>query len=212
MIAFSIKLDKKLSKIVEKLRTGLPEVIDAAVKDTSSYGKGLIIRSTAKDTGRTQGGWVVNKLKAMAYMIWNRFEHAKYLETGTGIYGPRHQRIYPRTAKFLSWIPFHRNTPGGRVFVKSTKGMPAQPAIAPNVDKIQKDLNIRVMKNIRKLFQRAKSAGVVASLLLAFCSCATTTDVDALRDDVKDLKYDVQTLDKKLDSVEGLKSYPWTFK
>jgi len=50
LIKFNITLDKKLSKVIEKIRTGLPEVIDKSCKDTASYGKGLIIRSTAKDT------------------------------------------------------------------------------------------------------------------------------------------------------------------
>ena len=161
MIKFNITLDKKLSKVIEKIRTGLPEVIDKSCKDTASYGKGLIIRSTAKDTGRTMGGWAVNRLKPMAYMIWNRFKHALYLETGTGIYGPRRRRIYPKTAKFLSWIPFNKNTAGGRIFVTSTKGMRAQSAIKPNETKIQTDLNTRMRLNMRKLFQSAKTAGVV---------------------------------------------------
>jgi hypothetical protein len=165
MIKFDIKLDKKLSEYVKRLNEGLPGVLDNATMLTASYGKGLIIRSTAKDTGRTQGGWSVNRMKEMVYMIWNRFDWAKYLETGTGLFGPLHHMIHPKTAKFMRWPIIggaqgqrQGNTVQGFAFASSTKGMPAQPAIAHNVERVQKDLNIRVRNAIRKLFKASKRA------------------------------------------------------
>jgi len=50
--------------------------------------------------------------------------YARWVHDGTGIYGPRHQRIYPRTAKFLRFRP-----KGSRVFVyaRSVAGMRGRP-------------------------------------------------------------------------------------
>jgi hypothetical protein len=156
MMTLNIHLDKNLSEFIKRVKEGIPQVLDKAVADTSSWGKGQIIRSTAKSTGQTQGGWAVNRKEPMVHVIWNRFKHALFLETGTGLYGPKHSRIYPKVAKFLSWIPFTKNTAGGRIFVKSTRGMEAQPAIKPNVEKIQKDLNKRIKLAIRNIWNVSK--------------------------------------------------------
>lgn len=171
MIRFDIRLDKKLSALIAQMKAGLPEVLDQACKDTASFGKGKIIRSTAKDTGRTQGGWSVNQVKPMAYRIWNRFKHAMFLETGTGLFGPKHRKIIAedvtKTGGPFFWITWKSRSKkkGGNIaelsFATETKGMPAQPAIKPNVEIIQKDLNVRTRKYIQRLFQRAKTAGIV---------------------------------------------------
>jgi HK97 gp10 family phage protein len=47
-----------------------------------------------------------------------------YVEEGTGLYGPNHSRIYPKTARALHW---------GNVFARSTKGMKAQPFFEPAI-------------------------------------------------------------------------------
>jgi len=51
--------------------------------------------------------------------------YALYLEYGTGLYGPEHHRIYPKTKKALHWI----GKGGGDVFAASTAGMHPQPFI-----------------------------------------------------------------------------------
>lgn len=154
MIRFDIKLDRLLSPWVRQVKEGLTPVLEAATKDTTAYGKGLIIRSTAKGpTGLTQGGWNSDRVGIARWKIWNRFKHALFLETGTGLYGPLHHLIYPKVAKFLAWQGWVKNTTSGWIFARFTRGMPAQPAIKPNVDKIQKDLNIRVRNGIRKLYK-----------------------------------------------------------
>ncbi|MET7814222.1 HK97 gp10 family phage protein [Streptomyces sp. NPDC005395] len=54
--------------------------------------------------------------------VWSDDPVVEYLEKGTGIYGPRGRRIYPRRARVLRW------TDGGQTFyAPSIKGMPAQP-------------------------------------------------------------------------------------
>jgi len=55
--------------------------------------------------------------------IWMA-EYALYLEYGTGIFGPKGQRIYPKNAKALHWTDKQ-----GEHFAKSIKGMRPQPFI-----------------------------------------------------------------------------------
>lgn len=57
-------------------------------------------------------------------------KHAQYLEYGTGIYGPKKQRIYPKTKKALA---FGKDLGGGKkefVF-RSVAGMRPSPFIRP---------------------------------------------------------------------------------
>ncbi len=158
MVKFNIRLDKNLSVLVKQLKEQLSPVLDKAVMETATWGKGQIVRETAVDTGQTARGWKTVKEKVMQWKIYNIFKHAKFLETGTGLFGPLHKRIYPITAKYLHWEGFNRNTKSGDFFALSTKGMKAQPAISPTVEKIQKDLNIRVRNAIRRLFKSVKGA------------------------------------------------------
>lgn len=43
----------------------------------------------------TQGGWMVE--------VGTNIPYAKYLETGTGIFGPKKAPIKPKSGKFLAW-------------------------------------------------------------------------------------------------------------
>jgi hypothetical protein len=159
MMTLNIHLDKNLSEFIKRVKEGMPQVLDKAVADTSSWGKSQIMRSTV-GKGQTRGGWYTNKKESMVHVIWNKFKHMMYLETGTGLYGPRHRRIIAsevtKTGGPFSWISFTKNTAGGRVFISAHDGMEAQPAIKPNVEKIQKDLNKRIKLAIRNIWNVSK--------------------------------------------------------
>lgn len=46
--------------------------------------------------------------------------YAQFQEFGTGMFGPKKQRVYPQTATFLSWMD---KKSGTRIFARSTKGV-----------------------------------------------------------------------------------------
>ncbi len=59
--------------------------------------------------------------------IGSRQYYAMWVHEGTGLYGPRKARIYPKTAKFLAWkstvYGAKKGKYAGWVFAKSIKGM-----------------------------------------------------------------------------------------
>ena len=57
--------------------------------------------------------------------------YGAFVEYGTGLYGPKHQVITPKTAKVMAW----KGSDGNMVFAASTKGMHAKPYFNPAVDK-----------------------------------------------------------------------------
>lgn len=65
-----------------------------------------------------------------AVRVGTNLYYAMWVHDGTGIYGPKGSRIYPRTAARLSW----RVKGGKRVFALSVKGMQGNPFLKDAVD------------------------------------------------------------------------------
>ena len=73
--------------------------------------------------------------------------YARYVEEGTGLYGPHHQKIVPKNGKFLVFPAKGKATLGGRVkreyagkpgslvFARSVKGSKPQPFLVPGAKK-----------------------------------------------------------------------------
>ena len=55
--------------------------------------------------------------------------YATFVEFGTGIYGPKKQRIYPKTKKAMKW-----RGADGWIVRRSTKGMRAKPFLIPAME------------------------------------------------------------------------------
>jgi len=67
-----------------------------------------------EDTGGLKAAWHVRDVGRTSFSIANAKKYSAWLHRGTGIYGPRGQRIVPTQAKALK-------LPGG-IFRKSVKG------------------------------------------------------------------------------------------
>lgn len=76
-------------------------------------------------------------------------DYAPDVHEGTGIYGPRHARIFPKKAKVLvwpklAWTPWPRDAAAWKmfrhkfIFARSTKGQPPQPFLQWGVDAASK--------------------------------------------------------------------------
>ncbi len=62
--------------------------------------------------------------KFTLYLAYSE-EYGKWLEEGTGIYGPMHKAIVPVSKKILSWV----DEDGKRHFAKSVKGIKPMPIL-----------------------------------------------------------------------------------
>lgn len=170
-------------RFFENFRRNFPEQVDKSLDETAAFGKGRFMRSTAKGpTGVTRARWQWIRNGNWMRWIFNPLHYVRFLETGTGMFGPRHKRIFPKTAKALHWkalgkelafkgsgIFQFRSKMGSKkggyqemgITVKSTAGMPAQPMISPNKEEIQRDLILRMRRTIRNLWRTAREQGAV---------------------------------------------------
>lgn len=78
---------------------------------------GLLRSSITVQLTRGQNG-------ALAVRVGTAVRYAYWVHEGTGLYGPRHARIYPRTARYMRW---KNKATGKYVFAQSTKGMVGNP-------------------------------------------------------------------------------------
>ena len=176
MIQLRVKLINP--DIMRSFQRRFPGVVDQSLEETASYGKGLIMRSTAKGaTGAAQASWLAVKAGNFFWRIINAQLYVKFLETGTGLFGPRHKRITSKSGGPLHWISLSKTFSRGKrkgetvyksrmgskkggfketgIYVMSTKGMPAQPMLAPNKEEIRRDLILRMRRFIRQLWSAA---------------------------------------------------------
>lgn len=85
-------------------------IIEFGAKSFSPVKTGTLARSISSVVAPLSGS-VKGYVSASA-------SYARYVEEGTGLFGPQHQLIKPKNAKSLAW-----KGSGGMVFAKSSKGM-----------------------------------------------------------------------------------------
>lgn len=76
--------------------------------------------------------------------IGSNLPYAIFVHQGTGIYGPKGQRIFPKHGKFMVWPAINNSGSGSRrykggrtamyVFARSTRGMPGRPFLVQALD------------------------------------------------------------------------------
>ena len=84
--------------------------------------------NTSIREGAARTGWHDRKLSDMETQIYNDTKYVKFLDEGTGIYGPRGQEITPKKGKFLrfQWDKAPSTIKpgkGGFYFFRSVKGI-----------------------------------------------------------------------------------------
>jgi hypothetical protein len=105
---------------------------------------GNLTKSGAVDTGRLRGSVtteiVITSGRPMA-RVGTNLPYGRYVEEGTGIYGPKGRPIRPVNARLLRW-PVTNNSGSGRrrykggrtaefAFARSVKGMKPRPWLRP---------------------------------------------------------------------------------
>lgn len=77
-----------------------------------------IKKETPSDTEKLRGSWKP-KLSPDKLVVENTRNYAVFVEKGTGIFGPRRHRIFPRTASV-----FHAKIKGEEMFFTNHRGQP----------------------------------------------------------------------------------------
>ena len=109
------------------------------LEEKSRMGKQTLQENTPKDTGAGAKAYKIKKSDNQ-HIISNDTEYLPWVNDGTGIYGPRRQRITPKTAKFL-----HFHWKGREWYLKSVRGQRPQKFVEVSMIEIEKSIPEAVM-------------------------------------------------------------------
>ena len=115
------------------------------LEETSRMGKQTLQENTPKDTGAGAKAYKIKKSDNQ-HIISNDKEYLPWVNDGTGIYGPRRQRITPKTANFL-----HFHWRGREWYLKSVRGQRPQRFVEVSMIEIEKSVPQAVMIASRHL-------------------------------------------------------------
>lgn len=113
----SFTIDLKLNEL-----SNIPKQTKQFQRRVIVLSKNELIRNlkieTPVDKGRARGSWFMNKYSDDEISVKSSVAYMKFLNDGTGIYGPKGRKIRPTGKKVLV---FEYN--GKTVYAKSVKGM-----------------------------------------------------------------------------------------
>ena len=112
-----------------RVRTILREELAAALQDCGTFAQAkaakyppqtsTMYRRTGTLGRRIEVGPVQRSESSMAIEVGTNVPYARYVEEGTGLYGPKGAMIYPKHASVLSWVI----AAGTRMYARSVRGM-----------------------------------------------------------------------------------------
>lgn len=146
----AIKQPKALMKLAATVVVG--EMKRNIPRKTGTTGRSIHVAQVTETSARVEGNAV-----------------ALYIEEGTGLFGPRHQRITPKVASVLRWYGGptgslrlsgkpRKGAPGagaGPVFARSTKGMEARPYVQRSVTSAAKKVGVDMKAEVIDEWNRA---------------------------------------------------------
>lgn len=123
-------------QLMNRLRAVGVSGTEAIMRRAGAYTRGQMVRNMPRKTGLTAGSLQVRVLGPKRAIITGS-PVAVWLDTGTGLYGPKHHRITPLAAKALAFTVGGRRLSGRGggtlIVVRSTAGMRARPYINRSV-------------------------------------------------------------------------------
>ncbi len=139
---------KNLDKVLKEFENS-PEKIDKdlqkSVKNIGATIVGIEKKEAPVGTGHLRRN-IIFKYYPISVEIFPNTKYASYIESGTGLYGPRHDYIRPVSAKALA---FKIN--GRWVFAKKTKGQKANKFVKRTADKAGPVANAIINKMLNNL-------------------------------------------------------------
>lgn len=135
MVKVRIRVNASNINLEENIQKFKTEVLE----QTSKKGMEILKENTPKDTGAGANAYKIIKSENQ-HKITNDKEYLPWVNDGTGIYGPRGQRITPKRAKFL-----HFHWKGREWFLKSVRGQKPQKFVDVSMSEIVQSIPEAVM-------------------------------------------------------------------
>ena len=127
-VTITVQNELMLGEKFERFRT---ELLDLVGEDGVLQMEAV----TPRRTGRGANSYRLINKGADTREITNKTRYLPWVNDGTGVYGPRHQRITPKRANYL-----HFHWKGREWFVKSVRGQPPKRFVERGTNDIAKSV------------------------------------------------------------------------
>ncbi len=108
--------------------TGAPRLMKAALTNSTNRIQETARSKAAHRTGTLQRS-ILTQVDYPDAQVSVDTKYGKWVEQGTGIYGPYQTPIVPKSGKVMAW-----NGASGPAFARSTKGMKPRPFFKPAIE------------------------------------------------------------------------------
>lgn len=113
---------------IDKLTNNILDRVSQNMKET-------VTNNTPQETGVAKSNWTITK-SGNTHTIQNTTHYLKWVNDGTGLYGPRHKRITPTHANVL-----HFYWKGREWFLKSVRGQKPQKFVEKSIDETKSKID-----------------------------------------------------------------------
>lgn len=131
-VATRVRLNKKeLERLLTSPAGPVVRELHRRAALVEAEAKRLLTVQGAVDTGRLRSSITRELVRVngkLVIRVGTNVHYARYVEEGTGIYGPRKRPIRPVRAKVLAFVPKGQTRV---VFAKQVRGMRARPYLVP---------------------------------------------------------------------------------
>lgn len=117
----------------EALHMTTGKVVNRAMDLSQMELIGNLKRNSPVDEGYMQNSWFPLRFSTLNRMVRSSAKYTPFVNDGTGIYGPKGQKIRPRTKKALAF-----NYKGAKVVVKSVKGIKPRKFVEKSINQTEK--------------------------------------------------------------------------
>ena len=158
----TIRIDVHGDENIKRLGEKAANAVKYAALLTSQDLQGNIIENSPVDHGRLSGSWALKRISTLRYMVSTAVEYAKFVNDGTGIYGPSGKpiqskqpgrKIFPKSGQKLKFTvggrtvfaesvqqprkPLSFSVGGNHIFAMSVKGMKGRKYVEKSISQTE---------------------------------------------------------------------------
>lgn len=124
----TLTIDKDIAQLTQK---AVKRTVDLTVTEL----RGNLQKNSPVNHGKMQSGWLIagNSVGELNQKIYSSAVYTKYVNDGTGIYGPRGRLIRPKTKKALAF-----QYKGKKVVVPYVKGIKPRKFVEKSIQQTKK--------------------------------------------------------------------------
>lgn len=138
--AVQVRLDKKNSPSTVTHKAAV-----RGVDLTAMELKGNLQRNSPVDEGKMQGSWLIRRGGGLTRKLFSSAAYTPYVNYGTGLYGPRGQKIRPKSARLLS---FKYN--GRKIAVPWTRGMKPRRFVEKSISQTRRRIPEFIIRAVKE--------------------------------------------------------------